>query len=191
MERKAVQVVWKSGRIWTRSERTEKDQHKLAPRKSPCLQISYPPESLGRFSGQPQITSFLEFKVWMEDWTFAIVTKTCLALWPSWAQAQVRNRKQVLLESSALLLHFIVMIFRSLSYVTLLLNSHTSKGKMCTILIFMLQILNIMFLHRYCQDSQANLYLWRVENINLSKIFREMKVLIFPELILVPTLGES
>lgn len=62
---------------------------------------------------------------------------------------------------------------------------------MCNILIFMLQILNIMFLHRCCQDSQANLYLWRVENINLSEIFHKMKVLIFPELILVPTLGES
>lgn len=61
---------------------------------------------------------------------------------------------------------------------------------MCNILIFMLQILNIMFLHRCCQDSQANLYLQRVENINLSKIFHETKVLLFPGLILVPTLGE-
>lgn len=100
--------------------------------------------------------------------------------------------RQAFLESSALLLHFIVLIFHSLSHVTLLLNSHTSKGKgkMCNILIFMLQILNIMFLHRCCQDSQANLYLWRVENINLSEIFHERKVLIFPELILVPTLRE-
>ena len=62
---------------------------------------------------------------------------------------------------------------------------------MCNTLIFMLQILNIMFLHRCCQDSKANLYLQRVENINLSKIFHERKVLIFPELILVPTLGEA
>lgn len=160
-------------------------------RKSPCLQIPCPPESLGHFSGQPQITSFLEFQMWTEDWTSAVVAKARPALWPSWAQGQVRHRKQVLLESSALPLHFVVMIFHSLSHVTLLLNSHTSKGKMCNILIFMLQILTIMFPHRYCQDSQANLYLWRVENINLSKIFHKMKVLIFPELILVPTLGES
>lgn len=121
------------------------------------------------------------------------MTKACPALWPTWAQGQVHNRRQVLLESSALLLHFIVMIFPSLSHVTLLLNSHTfkGKGKMGNILIFMLQILSIMFLRRYCQGSQANLYLWRVENINLSEISHEMKVLIFPELILVPTLGES
>ena len=74
--------------------------------------------------------------------------------------------------------------FHSLSPATLLLNPHTLEGKMCNILILMLQILNIMFLHRRCQDSQANLYLQRVENINLSKIFHET-VLIFPELILV------
>lgn len=60
---------------------------------------------------------------------------------------------------------------------------------MFNILIFMFQILNIMFLHRCCQDSKPSLYLQRVENINLSKVFHEMKVLIFPELILVPSLG--
>lgn len=71
----------------------------------------------------------------------------------------VHSGRQGFLESSALLLRFIVMIFHTLSHATVLLNPHTSEGKMCNILIFMLQILNIMFLHRCCQERQANLYL--------------------------------
>lgn len=61
---------------------------------------------------------------------------------------------------------------------------------MCNILIFMLQTLNVMFLHRYCQDSRANLYLQRAENVNLPKTFHKM-VSLLPGLILVPLLGES
>lgn len=87
------------------------------------------------------------------------MTKAYPALWQTWAQGQVHNRRQAWLESSALLLHFIVVIFHSLSHATLLFNSHTLEGKVCNILIFMLQILNIMFLRRWCQKSQANLYL--------------------------------